>query len=143
MSWIEPKTDWQIRRDVTGLIIGDRFNIEDYNRIKNNMEYLYEIASEVIYGMESISFGDDKTETDYYYAEEFNAFENAIENMQEIVNVSYGEKVLFTDNGRFIGYAELNRIESAQLDLKNRLESIYYGRHKFKYHLGKKEAFRR
>ena len=32
MAWKEPKTDWTA---------DDRFNIQDYNRIKNNLEYLH------------------------------------------------------------------------------------------------------
>ena len=35
--WQEPKTDWKIT---------DRFNITDFNRIKNNINYLHEKAME-------------------------------------------------------------------------------------------------
>lgn len=144
MSWTTPKTDWKVTRDVTGIINGDYFNVEDYNRIKNNMAYLCGMAKELIYNFDtSLVFGADKTEKDDYYASEFNLWETAIEKMAPIVNVSYGASTLFTDNGRFITYSELNRIESAQLDLKSRLESIYYGRRRFKFHLGKRETFRR
>ena len=33
MAWINPKTDWTKN---------DRFNYSDYNRIKNNLNYLHE-----------------------------------------------------------------------------------------------------
>ena len=38
-EWVEPKTDWTKN---------DRFNLEDYNRIKNNLVFLNERASRLV-----------------------------------------------------------------------------------------------
>lgn len=38
VDWIKPKTNW---------VSTDRMNLEDYNRIKNNITYLKEKANEV------------------------------------------------------------------------------------------------
>ena len=35
MAWSTPKTNWKLY---------SKFNIEDFNRIKNNIAYLHEIA---------------------------------------------------------------------------------------------------
>ena len=43
MSWSTPKTDWN-GETVDGVYTGDRFNAVDFNRIKNNLEYLRELA---------------------------------------------------------------------------------------------------
>ena len=43
-SWTTPKTDWYGYTDDDGIYHGDRFNTEDFNRIKNNLAYLREIA---------------------------------------------------------------------------------------------------
>ena len=43
MSWSAPKTDWN-GETVDGVYTGDRFNAVDFNRIKNNLEYLRELA---------------------------------------------------------------------------------------------------
>ena len=43
MAWITPKTDWY-GEVVDGVYVGDRFNASDYNRIKNNLSYLRELA---------------------------------------------------------------------------------------------------
>lgn len=48
MSWSTPKTDWN-GETVDGVYTGDRFNAVDFNRIKNNLEYLRELASYAIH----------------------------------------------------------------------------------------------
>ena len=41
--WTTPKTDWYgVSED--GVYRGDRFNAVDFNRIKNNLEYLRDLA---------------------------------------------------------------------------------------------------
>ena len=42
--WQTPKTDWYGSVDANGHYEGDRFNAVDFNRIKNNLEYLREMA---------------------------------------------------------------------------------------------------
>ena len=58
--WIEPKTDWSAQYSDTGRFIGDFFNITDYNRIKNNLLYLRELATELMRDVPEIVVGVDK-----------------------------------------------------------------------------------
>lgn len=37
MEWIEPKTDWKVEYDENGNYIGDYVNVEDVNRMINNL----------------------------------------------------------------------------------------------------------
>ena len=74
MAWTTPKTDWS-GATVDGIYVGDRFNAVDFNRIKNNLEYLKELSTE-LYGEISIhSLGADRTASDYFYADEINHLE--------------------------------------------------------------------
>lgn len=38
MEWIEPKTDWKVEYDEKGNYIGDYVNVEDINRMINNLK---------------------------------------------------------------------------------------------------------
>lgn len=138
MSWVTPKTDWSVRRDSTGRIVGDYINNYDYNRIKGNMAYLFDLARQVIANVPSYSFGADKVVTDYPYADEYNNIENALRDLARAVsvNLDYGATKVFSENGKMIDYAELNRIERSQLDLKARIESIVNGRRRLAFVLG-------
>nr|DAF31482.1 MAG TPA: hypothetical protein [Caudoviricetes sp.] len=69
--------------------------------------------------------GVDKTYTDYYYADEFNAFE---QNLEKINNAVYPQDIgttqRFFDNGAFISADEMNRLESACVAIKDVLDRI-------------------
>ena len=129
MSWIEPKTDWTSQ---------DTFNFSDYNRIKNNIAYLRERAVKLVKPFEIQDMGDDMTS----YAELFDASKfNTIEQNLETINNNaylkdYGTKQTFYDNGVFIAYAELNRIESATLDIYNMLGRQEIGLRRLAFRLG-------
>ena len=47
MAWENPKTDWHSSFDGDGNYTGDHFNASDFNRIKNNLDYLRELASKM------------------------------------------------------------------------------------------------
>jgi len=120
--WIQPKTNWSEK---------DYFNIEDYNRIKNNIN---EIRSQAILLWADFSIEDmgaDKTYHDYgFYADEINKFENNIEHLKNgIYSFQTGEKQTFYDNQLFINYQELNRIEKACLIMYQNVQSRIHGRH--------------
>lgn len=108
MSWLEPKTNWQS---------DDYINIEDFNRIRNNIEYLKEEANELYaeFGF-STTFEKEKTYSDYPYSEVWNSLENAL---QDIVDNTYplvvGDKKVFAAYDSYIDFNELNRLESACL----------------------------
>lgn len=58
-SWTTPKTDWYGYTDGDGIYHGDRFNTEDFNRIKNNLAYLREIAVAMYQEFSINDLGDD------------------------------------------------------------------------------------
>lgn len=106
MAWLEPKTDWQA---------SDFFNIQDYNRIKGNLNEIRTQALTLWPDFPFEEMGADKTYQDYgFYADEINQFE---ENVDYICAGTYpfpvGEKQTFYENQPFIGWEELNRIEEA------------------------------
>lgn len=110
MGWTEPKTGWKS---------DDRFNISDYNRIKGNIEYLHSLAQELYRYFPIPELGEDKLDyADYFYAREFNNMEDSLEKINKIIySQNIGEKQIFVDNGVFIDWKELNRLESASLKI--------------------------
>ena len=139
--WQTPKTDWYGSVDANGHYEGDRFNAVDFNRIKNNLEYLREMAIKMYQEFSIVSLGSDRTPADYFYADEINRLE---ENLTTINNKtlrrSYGTAPTFVDNGRTMDFTELNRLESAMLDLYDRLTNQSEGRRMFKWNFGIKEG---
>lgn len=123
--WNEPKTDWKS---------GDAVMWTDYNRIKNNIEYLKQRAEDLCGPVTNYqTMGIDKTYTDFYYADEFNAFENNIAQINSVVYPQdIGAKQTFYDNGAFISSAEMNRLETACQLIKDALDSIKPRRIPFK-----------
>ena len=139
--WQTPKTDWYGSVDANGHYEGDRFNAVDFNRIKNNLEYLREMAIKMYQEFSIVSLGSDRTPADYFYADEINRLE---ENLTTINNKtlrrSYGTAPTYVDNGRTMDFAELNRMESAMLDLDDRLTNQSEGRRMFQWNFGIKEG---
>jgi len=119
--WQTPKTTWKE---------GDFFNIEDYNRIKGNIN---EIRSQALLLWPDFTFeemGTDKTYEDYgFYADEINRFET---NLDYICAGTYafkiGSRQTFYENQPFIDWEELNRIEEACRLIYNNIQSRYNGR---------------
>lgn len=139
MAWITPKTDWQGSTDANGVYSGDYFNADDFNRIKNNLAYLREIAIAIYKDFEINDLGEDKTPVDYFYADEINALEENLTTINEnTLKRSIGEPTIYVDNGRTMTFEELNRMESATLDLYNRLINQYEGRRMFTWNFGMK-----
>lgn len=142
MAWITPKTDWYGYTDENGDYQGDRFNADDYNRIKNNIQYLRDLAVEMYTDFDIVDMGSDKGVSDYPYADEINLIESNLDTVTaNTFRKNYGTKQIFTDNGAFIDFDELNRIESATLDLYNHLSSQHDGRRMLTFMLGAREVF--
>lgn len=142
MAWITPKTDWYGYTDGNGDYQGDRFNAEDYNRIKNNIQYLRDLAVTMYVDFDISDMGRDKGYADYPYADEINLIESNLDTVAvNTFQKNYGAKQIYTDNGAFIDFSELNRIESATLDLYNYLSSQYEGRRMLVFMLGGREVF--
>ena len=137
MAWETPKTDWSGDTNSEGIYTGDRFNAKDFNRIKNNLEYLREMAISLYKEFTIHSLGIDRTPSDYFYADEINMLE---ENLNIInsksINRSYGSPPTYYDNGNTMDFAELNRLESAILDLYDRLSNQSDGRRFFTWNFG-------
>ena len=141
MAWITPKTNWNGGTAADGTYIGDRFNAVDVNRIKNNLDYLRELAIKLYDEFAINDLGSDRTPADYFYADEINQLE---ENLTIINNNTlkrhYGTAPTYVNNGRTMDFTELNRLESAILDLYDRLTNQSEGRRKFQWNFGIKEG---
>lgn len=140
-EWQTPKTDWY-GETVDGVYTGDRFNAVDFNRIKNNLIYLRDLAIKMYKEFDIATVSNDKSYGDYPYADEINTIESNLETINSnTLNRSYGDSRKYNDNGAFIDYTELNRIESAELDLYNRLSNQRDGRRMFTWNFGMKGGF--
>lgn len=138
MSWSTPKTDWN-GETVGGVYTGDRFNAVDFNRIKNNLEYLRELAIKMYDEFAIQSVGSDKTVKDYFYADEINALEaNLVIINTRSLKRSYGTAPTYAANGNTMDFKELNRLEGAILDLYDRLTNESEGRRIFTWNFGMK-----
>ena len=136
MSWITPKTDWTAT---------DRFNISDFNRIKNNIEYLHTEAVKIFGNFDIESMGADiasyATMWDYRV---FNAIENNIDILDaNMLKEGYGTKKTYFANGAFLLYSELNRIESATLRMNEIINGWYEGLYTIEFTVGKPKGIYR
>jgi len=137
--WETPKTDWHYELDSEGLYVGDRFNATDFNRIKNNLEYLRELAIKMYDDFTIHSLGTDRTPNDYFYADEINQLEENLNTVnQKSIKGAYGSAPSYTANGNIMDFAELNRLEGAILDLYDKLSNQNDGRRTFIWNLGMK-----
>lgn len=145
MAWIEPKTDWKASEDENGNYNGDFFNIEDYNRIKNNVEELRTMAIELYPHFNFYwDIGPDKSYDSYPYADEINFITASLDTVMANTYVnqfSIGNRIQYYDNSLFIGFADLNRIESACLRLYNTITAQHNSRRRLAFYLGRKERF--
>ena len=134
MAWSEPKTDWKPN---------DFFNIQDYNRIKGNLNEIRQLALTLWPAFYFEDMGEDKTYEDYsFYADEMNnrkektygmMSEETLEaNVEHICQGTFpfavGERMTFYDNTPFIGWQELNRLEEACRLMYSNLKSREEGR---------------
>lgn len=148
MAWTTPKTDWKAEYSNINIYLGDFFNVEDYNRIKNNLKYIDDRAKELFFNVPTFNPGADKHfptpgspdfSNDNIFADEINAIENGLKGIQDAIGLfDYGDTKLFYENGAFIDYKELNRIESAFLDLYEHIESSIVGKLRLSYRLGQR-----
>ena len=112
LSWITPKTDWKASTP---------FTYTDYNRIRNNLLYINDRLNAMYPDVaQELDLGEAKTGyTANYHASEFNAFEDALESFTRIGgDANKGERNTYYPNTPFIGYKDLNRIESCCLSWK-------------------------
>ena len=135
--WQTPKTDWHGRVDANGVYEGDRFNAVDFNRIKNNLQYLRDMAIKLYQEFTIPSLGADRTPRDYFYADEINQLEENLKTINsKTLKRSYGNPPTYVANGNTMDFAELNRLERAILDLYDRLTNESEGRRMFTWNFG-------
>lgn len=104
MEWQTPKTNWKAT---------DSFNISDFNRIKNNLEIIIGYMSSAYEAIDEADMGDDiSSYAGYWNVDHFNAIEQNIETVSQFIQGVTPMKQTFYNNGLFISYTELNRIES-------------------------------
>lgn len=138
MAWSTPKTDWS-GEVVDGVYVGDRFNAVDFNRIKNNLVYLRELAVKMYDEFTIQSLGTDRTPADYFYADEINKMEqNLVTINNNSLKRSYGSSPVYADNGNAMDFKELNRLEGAILDLYEKLTNEHDGRRTLTWNFGMK-----
>ena len=139
MAWETPKTDWYGETDENGVYSGDRFNAVDFNRIKNNLDYLRELAITLYTEFSIVSLGSDRTPVDYFYADEINQLEENLKTINaKTLKRSYGTPPVYIANEKTMDFTELNRLESAILDLYDRLTNESEGRRMFQWNFGMK-----
>lgn len=128
-KWKTPKVNWKPT---------DRFNIEDYNRIKNNLEYLHEIAVRLYKQFSIQDMGADlETYTPYWDVDIFNLFEKNLETINKNSYIqNFGSTQTFYPNGVFIQWDELNRIENATLGIKSILDNQAAGLRRLPFRFG-------
>ncbi len=131
--WQTPKTDWKPT---------DFFNVEDYNRIKGNLEAMREQALVLWPEFAFEKMGEDKTYQDYgFYADEINRFEKNIDLICDgTYHFAVGERKIFYDNQPFIDWNELNRIESACQTIYSNLIGQIAGRQRLVFQIGRRRA---
>lgn len=115
MSWINPKTSWSK---------SDYINASDYNRIKNNVEFIKELIQDE-YDFPYEDMGEDKSVNDYWYADEVNTICDNLDSMCEALGGDFSGKPMYSDNGATPTYAELNLIEKRTRDLYNQIMGTY------------------
>lgn len=127
--WTEPKTNW---------VSTDYVNYSDYNRIKNNIEYLLELSLELFPDFTFEDMGEDKNSySQYPYADEFTALENNLESLRQNTFLfdNSGSKEWY-DNMATPTYEDFNRLESACLSFKNGLDITKENKRKLSFRCG-------
>ena len=135
VEWNIPKIDWKMT---------DRFNLDDYNRIKNNLQWLHEKVSELYNPFNIVDMGEDIIDySSYWNVDYFNAWEQNLDIINDhMFSKDYGVAQSFFENGPFIQWTELNRIEGAILSMRDILDMQEKGLRKFPFVLGRYKGIR-
>lgn len=131
--WIMPKTDWNGNPN-------EYFNITDYQRIKGNIEYLYDfikvfnIPNSIPYPMISAN---------YLTVPKASFYNNVVKNiyyLKDIFPSISGFKIMrdYVEKQSIWTYEDLNIIENNLLCIKQLIDSKYLTRNKLPFKLGMK-----
>lgn len=134
MSWETPKTDW---------VATDFINYTDLNRIGNNLAWLRDEAVKMYKEFDIHTFTPFYGYTSDVFASQINKLEEDLETINtNTYNFDIGETRTYVANQPTINYVELNRIESACLQLKTYLESQYAALRRLSFRLGSQKGFK-
>ncbi len=111
MAWQEPKIDWAARYDTDGNYIGDYFNVNDYQRIKGNLEYLAGLAEMLCVAPEALNI-PAVTTASFGLASSINALETSFDKLLACVfDPGIAARKTWVGNAAGPAAADLNRIE--------------------------------
>lgn len=145
-EWIPPKTDWKIEYDSDGNYTGDYFEPEDYNRIKNNVNYLRDFVKYLF--ARNPEFEDLGEDVYYGSPNEMTAswwtkLQENLENInQESLGLWSGEKEIYVSNERGRLLEELIRIETMCLELYNTFVIVEKNKPRLDFRLGSMKGVR-
>ena len=128
--WRQPKTDWSS---------SDFFNLEDYIRIKENLEYLHGYAYHLFPTIDVEKMREHTSRLDLPRAYDFNRFERNLEKINESTfGNEIGDTLEYEPSGITIDADEMNRIESACLMLYGQLHERGKNHNRLGFKLGYK-----
>ena len=110
------------------------FSHTDYNRIKNNIQYLIDLSFELFPEYEYEDMGNDKTYSDFPYADEFNLIELNLKLLHDksfgFVKYTSSDMKNWYPNKPTPSYEDMNRYEQMTVDYYNGLNSIKKNKNK-------------
>ena len=110
------------------------FSHTDYNRIKNNIQYLIDLSFELFPEYEYENMGSDKTYSDFPYADEFNLIELNLKLLHDksfgFVKYTSSDMKNWYPNKQTPSYEDMNRYEQMTVDYYNGLNSIKKNKNK-------------
>ena len=125
--WQTPKTNW---------VATDYIGADDYNRWIGNLDELQTLCQQM-YALVETDLGNNQTEDDFPFADMLNNIETALANINSAsYDFDLGVSASFTDNGYYIDYNEINRIENASLKLYTWLMAQFENIPKLSFTLG-------
>lgn len=145
-EWIPPKTDWKISYDSEGTYQGDFFEPQDYNRIKNNVNYLrdyvkymYAVNPEFLDLGEDVFYGSENDLTASWWKK----LQDNLEYLNAAsVNLSLGDRAIFYSNEAGSLLEELIRVETISLNMYTKLVEIHNNKPRLAFRLGNQKGIR-
>lgn len=134
MAWTTPKTNW---------VEDDFINASDINRIVGNIAYLKDLASHLFAGTFSYTPVETKAVLYDFYADEINAIENNLANLNgHTLQYYIGETATYNPNGAWVDAVELNRLESGTLRLYTEMTIRHSNLDRLSFTLGGERKFK-
>lgn len=119
MSWVSPKTDWVVHLDENGNYTGDYFEATDYQRIKGNLEYLFDLAESVGLAVDRVSI-PNITSASFATIGAINALERSLDSiLLKCYDPGVPDRKTWLANNSAPKAEDLNRIENSCLMLYN------------------------